>query len=227
VAPVAPIDVIVTSSRAACPVSSFSLLSRSTFAATDVSATPKFVAGAVTHPCTSDVTSSVTYSPAVVAAAAKLPAALPSDGAVAYVTVPSLHAEVTGTRFTVPPAFTRFTKTVSVARCTCPAVSPPGSVLRSNCSSAVLPLPTYRLESAPKFVVARAELTCASPDSVTSVARAAGHASPANTHTIHHRLIHHWLFNHRLADHRFITRRFIQAAIKSRLLAVQQQCETR
>src|ERR1700761_2352157 len=39
---------------------------------------------------------------------------------------------------------------------------PVGSELKSNCSSAVLPLPTYRFESVPKLVVVRAELICAS-----------------------------------------------------------------
>src|SRR5882757_5313509 len=82
----------------------------------------------------------------------------------------SLHAEVTGERLTVPPVLTRLTNTVRVARNTWLAVAPAGSVLRSNCSSAVLPLPTYRLASVPKLVVERVTLTWASPVRATSVA---------------------------------------------------------
>jgi hypothetical protein len=88
------------------------------------------------------------------------------------VTVDSLHVEVTGERLTEPPEFTRLTNTVSVACETWPAVNPDGNVLRSNWSSAVLPLPTYRLASVPRLVVERVRLTCASPVRATSVARA-------------------------------------------------------
>jgi hypothetical protein len=55
------------SSRATCAVSSFSLESNSTFAAADVSARPKLVAGVVTQPCTSEVTSTETNVPGVLA----------------------------------------------------------------------------------------------------------------------------------------------------------------
>jgi hypothetical protein len=41
-------------------VSSFSLESKTTSPVADVSARPKFVAGVLTHPCTSDVTSTTT-----------------------------------------------------------------------------------------------------------------------------------------------------------------------
>ena len=80
------------------------------------------------------------YCPAV--AAVKLLIGVPIVGIVAYVTPDSLHDEVTGERLTVPPEFTRLTNTVSVARETWLAVKPDGNVLRSNCSSAVFPLPT-------------------------------------------------------------------------------------
>jgi hypothetical protein len=69
------------SSLAAWPVSSFSLLSSSTFATVVVNPKPKFVAGVVTHPCTRAVTSTVTYCPAAVAG--KLLTIGPRVGAVA------------------------------------------------------------------------------------------------------------------------------------------------
>jgi len=81
----------------------------------------------------------------------------------------------------VPPVLTRLTNTVSVAREIWLAVSPAGNVLRSNCSSAVLPFPTYRLASVPKLVVERVMLTCASPVRATSVACAAEQVKNADT----------------------------------------------
>jgi hypothetical protein len=89
------------------------LLSSRTFAADDVSANPKLLEGVVTQPCTSAVTSIVTYCPARDAENAFI--AEPIDGAVAAVTADSLHAEVTGERLTIPVPLTRFTNTVSDA----------------------------------------------------------------------------------------------------------------
>jgi hypothetical protein len=63
------------------PVSSFSLLSNKMLAALALSATPKLLSGLLTHPWTSEVTSSATYSPAAVAL--KLAAMAPIVGAVA------------------------------------------------------------------------------------------------------------------------------------------------
>jgi hypothetical protein len=57
---------------------------------------------------------------------------LPIAGAVAEVTLYSPHAAVTGEIVTEPAAFTRFTKTVSVARETCAEVVPTGSPVKSN-----------------------------------------------------------------------------------------------
>jgi hypothetical protein len=66
---------------AAWPVSSFSLLSSSRLAEPEDSARPKLVAGVVIQPCTSDVTSNVTYWPA--AEAMKLLIGVPIVGIVA------------------------------------------------------------------------------------------------------------------------------------------------
>jgi hypothetical protein len=107
------------------------LLSSRRLAVSEVSAKPKLVAGVVTQPCTSAVTSSVTYCPA--AAARKMPEVVPIDGAVDEVTAGSLHAEVTGARLTEPAALTRLTKRVRVARAICEEVVPAGRLLRSNC----------------------------------------------------------------------------------------------
>ncbi len=125
---------------AAWPVSSFSLLSSSTLAEAEESANPKLVAGVVTHPCTSEVTSSVTYWPA--AEAMKIPVAAPMPGRDAAVTDDSLQVEETDERVTCPAVLTRLTKSVNVACEIWLDVVPAGSVLRSNCSRAVLPLPT-------------------------------------------------------------------------------------
>jgi hypothetical protein len=153
---------------AAWPVSSFSLLSSSRLAEPEESAKPKLVAGVAIQPCTSDVTSNVTYWPA--AEAMKIPVAAPMAGMDASVTDDSLQAEVTDERVTDPAALTRFTKSVSVACEIWLAVVPAGSVLRSNCNRAVLPLPTYRFERVPKFVAGRAVLMLASPIKATCVA---------------------------------------------------------
>jgi hypothetical protein len=67
---------------------------------------------------------------------------LPVADAVAEVTLYSPHAAVTGEIATEPAAFTRFTKTVSVALDTCAEVVPTGSVVKSNWRRVVLPLPT-------------------------------------------------------------------------------------
>ena len=67
---------------------------------------------------------------------------LPVAGAVAEVTLYSPHAAVTGEMVTDPAVFTRFTKTVSVARETCAEVVPADSVVKSNWRKVVLPLPT-------------------------------------------------------------------------------------
>jgi hypothetical protein len=77
------------------------------------------------------------------------PPELPVAGAVAEVTLYSPHAAVTGEIVTVPPAFTRFTKTVNVARDTCADVVPAGKVVKSNWRKVMLPLPTSRLERVP------------------------------------------------------------------------------
>jgi hypothetical protein len=53
------------SNRATCAVSSFSLASNSTLAAAELSARPKLVAGVVTQPCTSEVTSTEIKVPGV------------------------------------------------------------------------------------------------------------------------------------------------------------------
>jgi hypothetical protein len=69
------------SSRATCAVSSFSFASNNTLAAAAVSARPKLLAGVVTQPCTSVVTSTETNVPGLLSVnVAKL---LPTVGAVA------------------------------------------------------------------------------------------------------------------------------------------------
>jgi hypothetical protein len=116
------------------------LLSKRTFAVPDVSARPLLLPGVLNHACTWAVTSTETNCPAT--DTGKLPIELPVAGAVAEVTLYSPHAAVTGEIVTVPPAFTRFTKTVNVARDTCAEVVPAGSVVKSNWRKVVLPLPT-------------------------------------------------------------------------------------
>jgi hypothetical protein len=74
-------DVMVMSSLAVWPVSSFSLLSNSTLATGADNASPKFEAGVVIQLCTTEVTSSVMYCPAV--AAVKLLIGVPIVGIVA------------------------------------------------------------------------------------------------------------------------------------------------
>jgi hypothetical protein len=76
-------------------------------AALELNAKPKLFAGVVTQACTSAVTSTVTYDPAL--ATATLSAVDPVNGAVAKVTLDSAHGVSTGTTLTVPAAFTRFT----------------------------------------------------------------------------------------------------------------------
>jgi hypothetical protein len=113
----------------------------------DARAKPVSLADALSHACTCAVTSMEINCPDV--ETPKLPSELPTAGAVAAVTLYSPHGTDTGETVTAPEAFTRFTKTVSIARETCAEVVPAGSVLRSNCRKVVLPLPTYRFESAP------------------------------------------------------------------------------
>jgi hypothetical protein len=138
--PTAPCEVMVMSSVAGWAVSSFSLLSSRRLAVSEASAKPKLVAVAVTQPCTSEVTSSVTYWPA--AEAMKMPVVAPTEGAEEEVTEDSLQEEVAGESVTDPAVLTRLTKTVSVACEIWLAVVPAGTVLRSNCKNDVLPLPT-------------------------------------------------------------------------------------
>jgi hypothetical protein len=146
------------------------LLSNCTTAAPDVSATPLFVAGAITHPCTSAVTSTATYAPAWLTET--VCAAVPNKGSVANVTVDSPHAPFTGCKLTDPAVSTRLQYSRSVAREICAAVVPVGSVERSNCSSAVYPPPTFKLEIPPLFTPGRALFTWASATSVASTANA-------------------------------------------------------
>jgi hypothetical protein len=65
------------------------------------SASPKFVPGTLTHSCTVDVTSNVTYCPAP-ATCAVCTVVAPIAGSVAYVTPISLHAPPTGCTAIVP-----------------------------------------------------------------------------------------------------------------------------
>jgi hypothetical protein len=111
------------------------LLSNCTTAVSAVSANPLFVPGALTHPCTAAVTSTVTNSPA--AGACAVPVAAPSAGSVLYVTLYSPHAPFTACTLTVPGVFARLQYSRSVARVICAAVVPAGSTPRSNCTSAV------------------------------------------------------------------------------------------
>ena len=76
-------------------------------------AKPKLVAGVVSQPWTSAVTSSVTYWPA--AEAMKMPVVAPMEGRDAAVTDDSVQVDVAGESVTDPAALTRLTKTVSVA----------------------------------------------------------------------------------------------------------------
>jgi hypothetical protein len=133
------------------------LLSNCTTAVPAVSANPLFVAGEFTHPCTSIVTSTATYAPAWFTETTW--AEFPRDGNVAYVTLYSPHASLTGCTLTSPPVSIRLQYSRSVARDTCVAVVPAGSVDRSNCSSAVYPPPTFKFEMAPLFTAGRALFT--------------------------------------------------------------------
>jgi hypothetical protein len=130
---------MLISNEAACPVSSFSLLSRRRLALVELRANPKSVAGVVTQPCTMAVTSIVMNCPAV--EAVKLPAGAPIVGIVSSVTADSVQAEVMGESVTDPVALTRLTKMVRVAREIWLADVPAGNVPRSNRSNVVLPLP--------------------------------------------------------------------------------------
>jgi hypothetical protein len=103
--------------------------------------------GVFSHACTCAVTSTETNCPDV--ETARVPIELPVAGDVAEVTLYSPQAAVTGETVTDPAAFTRLTKTVSVACDTWAAVVPAGSEDRSNWRNVVSPLPTYRFESAP------------------------------------------------------------------------------
>jgi hypothetical protein len=53
----------------------------------------------------------------------------------------------------------RLQYSLSVARDTCAAVVPAGSVERSNCSNAVYPPPTFKFEIAPLFAAGSALFT--------------------------------------------------------------------
>jgi hypothetical protein len=130
------------------------------------SASPKFDAGLLTHPCTADVTSNVTNSPAPVTVAVCTVA--PSPGIVAYVTADSVHAPPTICTCTAPGTSARLQYTRSVALVICAAVVPAGSILRSNCTNAVYTPPTFKLLRFPALTVGCALDTCASPTSVAS-----------------------------------------------------------
>src|ERR1700679_843451 len=106
--PWAPVEVMVMSRVAGWAVSSFSLLSSRRLAGREEREGAKWVAGVVIQPCTSAVTSSVMYWPAV--EAVNMPAVAPSEGAVAEVTADSDQAEVAGARVTRPMPLTRLTK---------------------------------------------------------------------------------------------------------------------
>jgi hypothetical protein len=105
------------------------------------------LAGVFSHACTCAVTSTETNCPAT--ETGSVPTEPPVAGAVAEVTLYSPQLADTGETVTEPAVFTRFTNTVKLARVTCAEVVPPGSVDRSNCKNAVLPLATYRFESVP------------------------------------------------------------------------------
>jgi hypothetical protein len=156
-------------------VSWFSLLSSSTNVeaaeAEAASAIPWFEAGVVTHPCTSEVTSTrITVSACVTAIGE--PTTAPNVGAELNVTESSFHAVVTGFKSSAPAVFTRFTYKRSVAEAIPPEVVPAGSDPRLNWISAMFPLPTARFVKLPKFVLGCALLMCASLTSGASVARA-------------------------------------------------------
>ncbi len=150
------------------------------FAPAELSATPKLLEGLVTQPCTSPVTSSITYWPAT--DAVKLAFVDPSVGSVAAVTEYSSQAELTSDRFTRPCAFTRLINRVSVACEIWLAVSPAGRLPTSNCNSAVFPPPTYRFEILPKFVEVRVAFTYVSPTRRTSEACATEPQAAAARH---------------------------------------------
>src|ERR1700710_1078705 len=65
----------------------------------------------------------------------------------------------------------RLQYSLSVARDTCAAVVPAGSIERSNCSSAVYPPPTFKFEIAPLFTPGRPLFTWASATRVASTAK--------------------------------------------------------
>jgi hypothetical protein len=146
------------------------LLSNCTAAVAAVKANPKFVAGAVIHPCTSAVTSTVTYAPAWLTE--NTCEALCSEGSVAYVTLYSPHAPPSVCTLTNPAVSARLQYNRSTARDTCAAVVPVGNTPRSNCSSAVYPPPTFKFEIAPLLTAGSALFTCVSATSVGSTANA-------------------------------------------------------
>jgi len=157
----------------------FSLLSNCTTPADELNASPWFATEPITQLCTVDVTSNVTNTPADETFPVSTTA--PSTGSVAYVTVPSLHDDPTTCTATVPGVSARLQYTFSTARVICDAVVPAGNTPRSNCTSAVYPLPTFRLLNPPAFTVGCALDTCASPTSVACCACVAIHASNKTT----------------------------------------------
>jgi hypothetical protein len=184
VAPAGPFVVVAAASAMSnsgrCPVWLFSLLSNCTTALAELRASPKFVAGAFTHPCTVAVTSNVTNAPAD---ACPIPTVGPSEGTVAYVTLASFQVDPTACTVTAPGVSERLQYTRNVARVICADVVPAGNTPRSNCTSAVYPLPTFRLLRLPAFTVGLALETCASPTSVACCdnARTAASARPRDT----------------------------------------------
>jgi hypothetical protein len=78
---------------------------------------------------------------------------------VANVTLYSPQAAFTGCTLTNPAVSMRLQYSLNVARDTCAAVVPLGSVDKSNCISAVYPPPTFKFEIAPLFTAGRALFT--------------------------------------------------------------------
>jgi hypothetical protein len=85
---------------------------------------PKLVAGSAIHPCTNEVTSRTMNW--LGAAGENENSEDPNEGRVEYVTPDSVHALVTGRRFTAPVVLIRFRKIINVALLIWLAVVPAG-----------------------------------------------------------------------------------------------------
>jgi hypothetical protein len=115
---------------------------------------PLFELGVVIQPCTADVASTA-MNVSAVATGTVVATALPADIPEFPVTVNSPQGveELTVSILTEPPKLTWSRNSVKVAFCICAAVNPPGSCVRSNCTSPIADeLPTVMVVDVPKLL---------------------------------------------------------------------------